>query len=382
MSHDTKRPVAIPFETLKVSRDTPALTELEFPYSINTLFFNGLNVPVTIVHRNGLSTTIPRRLPGGGKGGLHFPRKLLIRQTYRLSRDVILDPLRLFDESEFHWDESCKVVDRALNDPDRKYNQSNAPINVDFSIEAEDFTANCNSMYLTQLDLVVSTLQGDYAPYHPFSRLGTRDIILQNDPAVVSPENFSYGIRLVDKQNRFGRQFMNIAGEVFAIRPITKSEMADGVYLSGCGAVSDSGLSSAPRCTYLTFEQAREKLGLYHTVEEAATRGNPKAVDDRLKQAYDREVLQSKINERERQEALEILKHEEAMAESRRKAAQIKLDEELAAEKHRRDMEALARKEEYEQKSHERRNWGELLKYAPIVMSGIGSMLLVLAKRK
>lgn len=380
--NDEQRQPAVPHEVARVTRKNAALNEVRGDSLLNhwLTFYNGMGRPVTIVFRNGLCFTVPPIL------GQRATRDFVIRSRFAFKRDVNVDALDLLSDPEHQWTDECRALSAALQDSVQSFGRMPLEIAVDYVITTNDLNDNQGSFYLTQLDLVVSTLQGDYVPHHPFSTRGMRYLILQNDPAIRDVNGFHYRVTIVDNHGRYGRKFINMGGEVFTIRPIKDSQLADGVYLVSSGAVSDSGLSAAARSLYFTFDQAKERFNLYNSVEEAATLGSPKALDDRQQREMTAEARQieheAKMRQRARDEELAQHTHEDELrkAEIRREEDRLKRDRLM--EEHRRELDQMRRKEDYESRTHDRRVYADLLKYSPIVIAGLGSLLMVVVNSK
>jgi hypothetical protein len=378
---DELRQPCIPYQIAKITRGTAALDDLRSTMSSHLVFFNGLSKAVTIVYRNGMSFTVPPSYVN------RFPRAFVIRTRYNFGRDVIADSQGLFHDPESHWTDETRVLESALAEAvTRNVGQSRYDVVVDYAVSKEDIDANRGSFYSTQMDLVISTQEMGQVPLHPYSMRGSRHLLLQNDPAVNPQGNFSFRLVIVDHEGRYGRKFINIAGEVYVVKSIVDSELADGVYVVSSGPVSDVGLSGAPRCIHLTYEQASERLNLYNSVEEASTLGNPKALDDRLARELAADARQaahdSAMRKLARESELDDLKHAEAIRLAQVEQEALTLKETLQREKHRRDMESMYRKDQYEERSSGRRDYADLLKYTPVVMTALGSLLLVIFRSK
>lgn len=375
MGYEQERPRAIPVE---VGALTPADFNLRLESSLEheLVFHNGLPVTVTVVFRSGVAVEVPRStLPNTAKGFF------LVRSLWRGSRAVNVDLQRLSSDSTDDWRSECKLIQSALSElPYGDYSRRG----IDYALRLDEFTHNQDSMYLSQLDIVVSIAAKDKVPFHPFSDVGMRGLILTNDDGIMGKERFQYGITIVDRQQQFGRRFINIAGEVFAIDPVDSTDLTDGVYFKTSGSVSKSKIPGKPQVLYLTFEQAKERLGLYASVEEAATLGDPKAREDKFQRELTAEAKRQEhdllMRKRAREEELEIIRFEHEKFEARQKGLEARLRDERLLEEHKRAMEALRRKDEFEERNFWRKSTAESLKYVPAILAAVGSIVVLIVK--
>jgi hypothetical protein len=375
---------AIPFEIGDITPMNAAI-KLDVSFHQQILFHNGFGRNVHVVYRNGVLVTVPPASKRSSPRGA-----LIIRQIPRGSLGVIVNQQILSSDSVDEEPKERKLIREEIAASSTSYGTafgSGAAGGLDYALKQSDFTRNTGSLYLPQFDVVVSLEDNvDKVPYHPYSNEGMRAMILANDDGIMGRERFQYGISIVDHHKRFGRKYINIAGEVFPINPVTKTELADGVYLKTSSTVSEAGHVSTERVLFLTYEQAKEKLRLWNTVEEAITLGNPKVLDDReqrdLVAEQRRLEHESRMRQREREEELELIKHNEAVRVAQQAALEAQLKDQRLLAEHRRAMESMVRKDYYEDRSYARKDSTDFLKYVPALITAIGSLAILLAKRQ
>jgi hypothetical protein len=278
---------------------------------------------------------------------------------------------------------------------------------VDYVLNKQDFDRNGGSVYLTNLDLTVSTLNQNYVPKHPYSLVGQRLRLIDGNMALKGGVGLAYEIRIVDRNNRFGDRFINIAGTVYRIVASPDAELQDGVYLTSNIPANGTNDVDMPRSLYYSFEEAVKELRLYNTYNEAKTLGDPDAERDRElkdwahrlkseehlqrqeKLRRESEADSSKRELEREREAVRILQqgyeerarlHEAAMRERGhnldRQEHEFKLKE-LELRK-----ENLHLKEALERKSQNRKDLAETVKYLPLVITGLGAVWAVIQKFK
>jgi hypothetical protein len=371
-------PQAVPFEITDLSWATHS-TRLDCSIDHQLFYHNSLAVPVIIVFRSGIAITVPVSTSYNT-----MRNKFIVRSSWKSTRSVLVDMVESSNEVlDDGWNSEHQMVREAIIDNSCGGSGRGRPI--DYALKMSDFKNNLGNLYLTQFDIVVSIKEHDEVAIHPYSDKSKRSMLLSNDDGIMGKERFQYGVSVVDKQKRFGRRFINISGEVFAIDPMTTSELDDGVYLKTSGPISSSGFSGDPRCMWLSFEQAKEKLGLYTSVEEAVTMGNPKAVEEReqreLQGASKRQEHEMRMRQRDREEELAAMKHIEEMRLAQVRDTEARLQSEQALLEHHMLLEKLRRKDHYEDNDATRKSSLELIKYVPALLAAVGA-IWIMAKKK
>ena len=359
-------------------------------------FFNGLSCPITIVNRSGVQMTIPPILSG--------PKLnvLLIRSKYSLGVGVIVNTHGLLNDQGRTSSKEAEILEQhILRDSDNRVVKAwRVPSHVDYTLTQEDFNANGGILYLHTLDLTLSALDPRYAPKHPYSLKGVREWLEGSDPVLCSQSGLSYRVRIVDRKRSFGSRYVNLAGEVFLIHPITDTEVDDGVYLTSpmpATGMSDVILS---RSEYYSFEDAEKLKIFYNSYNEAKTLGNPENVlkrelEDRnqqlklldFEQKRERAEYEAK-NEREKREfeqERELSKRRQQIRDDELEAREteirrVEADYKVREQRLKNDQQVL--KEIFEDRSHGRKEYIEILKSIPTLLSGVGAMYLAIKKLK
>lgn len=362
---------------------------------LNLGFYNGLSVPVTVITRTGVRYTIPFCQ------GATF-RGFVIRSSYRWGHGVKVDTHELLNDQGLTTSQEASLLDQQLRRDNPRIHRAYEPDGVlDYLISAREFEQMGGSVYLENLDLTLSVNEGPYVPSHPFSLAGIRK---QLAAGVLAEEakGLSYGIRIVDRLGRFGDRYVNIGGEVFQIRAErNNNEPADGVYAvsqlpaAGMGQVPEQG-----RCVHYRFEDADKALQLYTTYNDAKTLGNPQDVykrdleerahrlkledldfkerkakwereSDERKRVFETEQHEAKMRLMKREDQVRDREHNLTIQEQdfRYREAQLKRD-------------TLELKDRLDNRSMDRKETIEILKHIPLLITGIGGIVLAIKKLK
>lgn len=394
MTQYYKRPRAAPFEVEEMRVNVSQTSRLADALTCNISYLNGLSDAVTIVQRSGLAFTVPAASDRN-------ERDFVIRVSNSFSRGVNIDGHYLLNGVTENSPVELQKIQEALNRRNL-YNRGREEFCLDYLVSRETLQKRGGSIYLVELDIVVSILTPNHVPLHPFSDVGMRAQLLESDPAVNSPKYFGMNIRIVDNNGRFGDRFINVSGQIYKVVALKSSKLRDGVYMTSSAAVDGDYDVCPPSCQRYSFEEADAELKLFRTVDEAKTLGDIAAATDRelkeLQAKLRREEHEFKLERLRREDELDIAKRayereklefETDMAQrlARQKLRELELDEQKAEldamrrrEDHLRTMEAMARKDLYESRSYQRKEFSEYIKYVPVVIAGLASIFLAIKK--
>lgn len=388
-----------PEHVYALDQQPPGARRIE-SFRLEREYLNGLPIPVTVIDRTNLKLTFP---PEHLLGVSHF----IIRVRLLIRKDIPIDIHGLKAQNDPGLSCFAELVEKG-----QSFNRFHHVLyGLDYHISQQDLEKNGGSVYLRNLDTVLSVLDRIYAPHHPLSHAGLHTQQLIEHPQVNETSSFGYGIKIVDKHQRFGPRWINLNNRVFKIPVSTDPHCDDGVYLTSSGLVDGDHRYPQPTTQRFRFEQADEALRLYKSAESAHTHGDVFAEkEQRLKEAVmaqkeqeqrlkEREqVIKEAMLERqreaeERKHELEKQRHrleqERLDEEARRKREEARyqervsrLKEELADLEHRRKREYIKDRERFERAEHRRKESSEWTKLLPIIATGILSLAAVLFKMK
>ncbi len=362
---------------------------------IGLSFFNGLPSPVSIVTRTGVRYYIrPNKT--------QRTSTLVIRYGVVSSASVIVDAHGLLNDEGKSTSKEAQALDAMLMRPDvgpGRYGLDRGTI--DYHVKLLELQQYGGSVYLPNLDLVVSVEDPDHVPPHPFAMGAQLQGLGDVDPITRASNGLTFQIKIVDNNGRYGARYINISGEVYQVPTEPDSNYREGVYLMSSFPVAGqrSALPGA-RVQYYSFEEAEQALRLYRTYADALTLGNPtdaykreleerghKLKLDQQQWAEDklRRDVEWETKKREWETEREEAKNRLSAQEERLKERQADLDaaEHLYRVKEqelRRD--TLVLKEYSDLRSHERRELLETLKHIPALISGCWAIYTAIKKLK
>lgn len=364
-------------------------------------FHNGTSEHITVVNRSGLRTVIPP---------LHNARfhYLSIICTYKLGFNVNVDTHDLLnDEGHATSLEAQKLEGAFFNDDIRPGHALGRRHHIEYRISRNEFHENAGALYVPNLDLVLSIHRNEHVCQHPYSKVGVRQALIDNDHVLSLNEGLSYQVKIVDRHGKFGDRFVNIDSNVFHIRTIRNSDVPDGVYvLSPVPSIGQMDMS-LPLSAYYTFDEAEASLHLYKTFMDAKTLGNPNDMykreleqrahelkkeqqlwneqvhrrtiaADAEKRAWEIERDRIKREQALREDALQIKANETARIERETAYRRAQLEHDLQYLKEINEERNYIRKEQ----SERRKEILDVIKYIPALITGLGGIYLAYKKIK
>lgn len=388
MNHQYFQSTKVPsHEISNVSIPDERDAALQSSYEITRRFINGTQRPITVIERNNLQVTFPPQMLGTFQG-------FIIRVVISLTREVNVNTSRLSNGTSA----ADKVIAEVFRNGYTRRVGGRTQFQYDYHVSPEDIESNGGSLYLTDLDVVVSNLnpdRPDLFPNHPYSEASIHSTMLEEDSGVNTVGSFGYSLRIIDSNHIFGERYININKQVFRIPVIDDSTLKDGVYLTSSGPATGRRGYVPPTTKRYTFEEADESLGLYQTMEEARTLGDVFSEKEREFQEY---KLQNKRDEEElrkqktqREAEFDRQKHElerqkaQDQAEVDRGKRQLEereraLKEEMSRWEHERQMESIRRKDWAEERSTQRKDSSEMVKYLPAIFTGVLALFVAFNK--
>jgi len=375
---------AVTFEAAQVSESNQDFGLTHGYYSVNHEFINGLPKVVTVVDRDGVRVEIP---PSTNP----MVNDFIIRVKLEIGREVNLNIDNLLNSSS----PGAAILVELVQRGDQIHRHGKRKFSLDYHITLDDIESRGGSVYLNNLDRVVSTLQGNFVPHHPYSDIAVRNQLVENDPNINDVASFGYSLRIVDSHNHYGDRYVNINNQVYKVPVVTSSSMPDGVYLTSSGTVEGNYQYARPVSKRYSFEEADDALRLYKTVEDAKTFGD--VIAEKEKELKELSVKLKEREQRLREEKMEReseferfkqqIAREQAEEDAQRKAEESRatqrmsrLKEEIAELEHQRTVEMLKRKDTYESRSLERKDSSEMVKFLPAVVTGALALFVAFSK--
>lgn len=307
---------------------------------------------------------------------------LMVRLSYYNSGAVNVNTTLLLNddgaEGTREGQKLAAVISRDQQEWHSTAAQSMSTAHLDFLMSLNDLESHGGSVYIESLDIVISLKSYDTTPFHPASLHGMREGLMSR--TLESQAGLNYRIEIFDQDNVFGDRFVNIGGEVFLVPTNRSGTRRNGVYIFGNNPVLTKEHAQRDRCKFVPLCEADEKLRLYHSHNEALTLGNPSDIYKRELEAQQAQLKSEEIRIKawslERQSELDGFKREFERERELAKMAQTQEDRrlqerraELDRLKHHMDLEGLYRKEGYEVRTANRREWTDVVKYIPVILT-------------
>lgn len=377
---------AVPFEIseTRVPEGPTNHTNGAGHYNVNFEYISGLSKPLTVIDRNGMRIELPPTIQASDTG-------LTVRVRISMGREVKVNVDALLNSSS----PATNMLGQVIVEGYAKERFGQYHYELDYLIGLDAIEKNGGSLYLQNLDIVVSVMQDHLIPHHPNSEVGVRNRLVEEDETINNPASFGYSLRIVDSMGIFGDRYVNVHGQVYKVPCVRQSSLPDGVYLTSSGPVETESTFNKPVSKRFSFQEADAHLKLYDSIQAAKTHGdeigqrekelreltvNLKEKEQRLKdERIEREHEFDKLKvqmDREKAEEEANRKQEESRVQQR----VAKLKEEIAELEHKRSVEMLQRKDVYETRSMERKDSQEIVKFLPTLISGALAAFMVFSK--
>jgi hypothetical protein len=349
-------------------------------------YINSTNQAITVVQRSGLRVSIPPK-PSMRSSGF------IVRTEWSISPEVKENVRAVLNGVDDGSSAELKLLKQALlkSDTDHGF-YAPAKLILDHPISVEQLKQNGRSVYHHEADVVLSLLSVDTAPLHPYSEAGRNAKMMVDAPVKVGGASFGYCVEIVDNTGRFGDRFVNVADQVYRVRPIRDITRRDGIYIGS--SETDTGIfvpgEYKVRCIPLDSPD-HEANGIFSSHEGAKHLGDLSGA--RKRELADIEHATAQLRRENDQlkqaHAIEIgrLEHDLKVAEALQKEAefqrnrrQAELEEERKRIEHILTLDRIRTKDRYDEKSMDRKDRSEALKMLPTIIVGIGAAIPIIMK--
>lgn len=338
-------------------------------------FINNLGREVIVLDRRGFEYRIAPR-PYVQETSLGFS----ILETLVMKENVSLT----FSEKENDEQivEYRKHVLDAITE-DKIHQRSTRKALIEVRVTMNDLKQNRGAVYIKEHDIVLFYPNYDGVVVHPAT---VSKVINGYEFLERNLSEFRFGIKINDPHNRIGTRYINISGVIHDIVPERNPSMAEGVVVSSSSAQTQGEYTHVP----MSIDDFLTKVKTYKTVEEAIHYGNLEEIE-KHRRASELEELkhnntvaqeESKLTNIITQQELDLIKADLARTQQHAKEQETKHKAELERlafladeEKHRREFESLQRKAYYDERSYDRKDSSELIKFLPFIL-GAGLTLL------
>ena len=365
----------------------------EFERSVE--FINGTGKTIYIGFRDGTIAAIRPVV----RIGIH--NELIVRKSNIFNLDNGISTRIL--------NSTMSVEEIALNESYRKMEQLTVTQDrvtvTDYSIPLEILERKGGTAYYADLDIVVSVNPVDSMPYHPESTAKATEECITDDI------NNSYtaatlSIKVVDRSGKHEAFYANIGGAVHIVPIVADTRLDEGVYVYR-SRVADGDVCATPEAVRSDIEAHSPVDGtmqpyLYETYKDAITKGDPFKYREMDNEAILADIKNRELEVKARKVELDMLIEEEksknVLEADALKRERIEFEDKMAREKlklekqaermkmeqqeleHTQKVKSIMVKDEYEERSYRRKDSSEILKYAPVVLTGLMGIAALVGK--
>lgn len=347
------------------------------PIETRTCYINNLPVDITVIDRNGFRHSVKSNLNGS-------TYSFIIRTEIKIRYDSIQEIRKLLSCIETKYNQTLTTIKEVVLSKAQNETYNGFSIYLDHVVDIDDLKKNNGSFYCKPKDVVLSTHSTYTAPAHPYAEDSVNDFFFPNDEGKIVAGVPVFRIEVIDNADQIGNRYLYCFGVLHELFPKSDIERDSGVYLTlmETNVLNDTGFTLVQK--KFTFEEAQETLGLYKTKEEAVNAGDIKLArreelarleveNQRLKQEYllTKTTLDSQLSLKEHENKVELLEAQKVIDKLTREKSEIE---------HFREMERAQRKENYENRSLERKDVSEIIKFLPFVIMTIGALIAAFNK--
>ena len=343
------------------------------PVTKEIKYVNNLGIDVMVLDRRGVEFKIPSRFNPSSRS-----MEFKIVESYVLMEGVHVN---LSDE-EKDTDIECyrqKILESL--EMDSKASRTTRKAIVETVLKKTDLTKYDNAVYIKEHDIVVYMPKVGVTIIHPT----TVSLVLNGlTPSKRNVEGFTFIVRINDPKNRIGNRYLNISGVVYEIVPERNPTNFEGAIISSVSGKNE--MCHVP----MSLDEFEEKIKSYKTYEEAEVFGN---MEEKMKQQLSSEIETLKHSNSVESERLKSasLKQQQESDDAKRELVVMQTELKAQEAKHKKELElisaqidkektqmefqSLQRKAYYEERSYDRKDSSELIKFLPMVI-GAGLDLL------
>lgn len=304
---------------------------------------------IRIVHRNNFQFICTKAV-----GCLPSEQHIILRTIYTVrEQNSVKSLINVLDEVLRNGNIKNKDVNLICDMLVKRNNEMHNRLHIASIVLERKVTLTelkrANAIYIHDEDILVCNPDVRSFIAHPFSDEGM--IITEKNDFMKKTNHHGLFLDIVDNEQKVNKRVIYLAKRPVEFYPRQDPMLKSGVYVTIGSTVYDG--SSNLDSSFMTFEQAKEKIGLYDNEQDALSNGDPsillKNEEFRLK-----EELQ-KSNER-------LIKADEAvrMAQKETEAAKAWRADWL-------DERKARRSDQYEERSHARKDSTEIWKLASAI---------------
>lgn len=345
------------------------------PVEMIEYFVNRTTKPLCISLRNGVRYVLKPTL---GFGDSHLQIQMVHRVTVE-AKESLREYLLGIDED--CSEEVSLFKDHFKNDRTLGHSYSATLMVLEYQVQYADILAAGGEVYYHEADVMISLSDIQHASPHPYSAEGRLAGMARAAPVNFDRSNFGLCMEIIDNTGHTPVKFINFLDRIYRVEPKKDPSRRDGLYIYSHQETVGKTSQNKPKTKFFALEGLEfEKHGLFGTHGDAKVRGDHTSSRKVELAQLEHENSRVKLEAQREKAGFELremrLKHE--LTETERKANKLltELEQERARTEHLMTLERLRYKDEFEQRSLQRKDTSELMKSLPAIVMGVGGAVL------
>jgi hypothetical protein len=251
---------------------------------------------------------------------------------------------------------------------------------VEHMFTEQDLVAHGGLFYHDELDMLFKFGEAPFDMAHPHSPAGRQQSVEEQALQLRDEHGFIFWVEIIDNLEKYGERFIPICNQVYKIVPKKDKNRPDGLYIVSSKPTTGRLAPTEVSTRHYPMEDIEKELGIYASYELAKSNGDVAGARKRELQEREHEFLRQKQewSETELRYKREAADRDRAIkdAEAERNRLQVSMDELRDRQAHLMKMQEMQTKERMEQRSAERKDASEMIKFLPVILSAVGTILM------
>jgi hypothetical protein len=251
---------------------------------------------------------------------------------------------------------------------------------VEYTFTETDLNNNGGLFYHDELDTMFKFGVEPFDVAHPHSVDGRQAAVVEAAEKIQDTHGFVFWVEIIDNLGKYGERFVSICNQIYKIVPKRDKNRPDGLYIVSSKPSNGRITSTDIQVRAYSLDNIEKELGVYATYELAQTHGD--IAGNRKREAQEREHEFAREKHEWQQEKLAMEREAEerkrtiAEMEAQRSATEIQMKELRNQQEHLSEMQKMQMKDKYEERSAERKDASEFIKFLPTILSAVGMILM------
>jgi hypothetical protein len=286
----------IPTAVMESKPDMNLTDAQRFPqWTMSFGIFNQSGHPIAVLTRNGLRFLIPKARV---KGQAVFDKAIYFTEGFEICRDGDAELAMVENPPEKGNEPSGMKLMKTFDDGQVTSWKPMHGARIYHRLTLAALQEAGDSVYIQELDIVVTTHLNVSNIRHPFSRDGLMEAMRRENEKDVSTV---FEFFIVDNRRAIADRYMNFQGRVVRIHKRYMPTHAEGFYAKHPKPSTVGGVSVEYEIHHLTLEAAEKEYQLFKTPEEAQTFGFSKEALENETVRLKRETMLNQHDAQQRQ---------------------------------------------------------------------------------